>query len=286
MVQQIEKDVSHSQSGREYLTAWAQRSSQSFTQMSVYSDDGLSQSFVWGSASESLLRRLGALDPEYLPRCTKMRKADALSHPPPNIYDYAEDARGPGSAPAVWFQSWYGCEFEDSEQSRVLYDRARRNWRQMVPKEQLVDALRARPMPTQSGSLPRITIYNAQDYPPPSTQHYLAEEMGPGSAPYVWFTQMMGWDWQLAWNDATPDAAETLEYAISKGAYYSARRRWLRLLPDFRIREQAREQTRVREKGSKNPAPQDRKRERNVVTDQPLLALSHGWMCMSRANRG
>ena len=85
MVQQIEKDVSHSQSGREYLTAWAQRSSQSFTQMSVYSDDGLSQSFVWGSASESLLRRLGALDPEYLPRCTKMRKADALSHPPPNI---------------------------------------------------------------------------------------------------------------------------------------------------------------------------------------------------------
>ena len=267
MVQQIEKDVS--QEGREYLTAWAQRSI---------------QSFVWGSTSESLLRLLGAPDPDYFPRCTKMRKADALDHPPPNIYDYAEEARGPGSAPAVWFQAWYGREYEDSERHRGLYDHARRNWRQMVPKEQLADALRARPMPTQGGSLPRITIYNAQDYPPPSTKHYLAEECGPGSAPYVWFTQMMGWDWQKAWNDGAeaPDGADTQEYAISKAAYYDARRRWQRLLPDFRTKEQARERMRVREKGSKNPAPQDRKREHCLLLtedgddfpeDQRLLSI-------------
>ena len=84
----------------------------------------------------------------------------------------------------------------------------------------------------------------------------------------------MGWDWQKAWNDGAeaPDGADTRDYAISKEAYYDARRRWQRLLPDFRTKEQARERMRVREKGSKNPAPQDRKREHCLLlTDRRLL---------------
>ena len=41
---------------------------------------------------------------------------------------------------------------------------------------------------------------------------------------------------------------------------------------DFRTKEQARERMRVREKGSKNPAPQDRKREHCLLlTDRRLL---------------
>ena len=127
----------------------------------------------------------------------------------------------------------------------------------VVPKEQRAEALRARPMPPQSGPRPLITCANAQDYPPPSLRHYFEDERGPGSAPYIWFTQMMGWDWQ----------SET-SLPLVEWAYDNARKRWRRLLPDVRANELERERKRVREKGSKNP-PVDQKRKQ----EQSLLSV-------------
>ena len=91
-------------------------------------------------------------------------------------------------------------------------------------------------MPLQSLQ-PRITLANAQDYPPPKLQDFMKEELGPGSAPYRWYAQMMGEDWQPACSIA----------------YDTARKRWRRLLPELRERERDRERTRERIEGAKNP---------------------------------
>ena len=86
-----------------------------------------------------------------------------------------------------------------------------------------------------------ITLDNAQVYPPPDLQHFMKEELGPGSAPYRWYAQMMGEDLQC-------------ESAICAAiAYDTARKRWRRLLPEVQERERKRERTRVREEGAKNP---------------------------------
>ena len=132
MVKQIAMDF---KSCRDELTAWANGSSER----------------IGGSSRtplEVLLWLIGAEDAERLPRCAKMRKKDALLYPPPNLYDYEEDARGPGSAPAVWFRHWYGRDYDGSKH-RGDYERARILWRRMVPEEQRAAALSARPMPLQ-----------------------------------------------------------------------------------------------------------------------------------------
>ena len=65
----------------------------------------------------------------------KMRKEDALLYPPPNLYDYEEGARGPGTAPAIWFKRCFGSrpgfgvEYDDSENHRAYYAYARLRWR-------------------------------------------------------------------------------------------------------------------------------------------------------------
>ena len=142
-----------------------------------------------------------------------------------------------GSAPAVWFRRWYGRDF-DASKHRWDYERARRLWRYLVPEEQRAAALRERPIPPQVAPRPPITAENAQDFPPPSLLHYTKEELdAPGSAPYIWFKQMTGDDWQ----------PEHYNFA-----YEIARKRWQRLLPEVRKREREREQTRVRDKGAKD----------------------------------
>lgn len=190
---------------------------------------------VYRSPLDYLLWMIRAKDVDRLPSRRKMRKEDALLHPPPNLSDYDVNARGPGSAPAIWFRQWYGRDYDDSKH-RSSYESARRLWRRMVPEEQRAAALLARPMPLQSLQ-PRITLANAQDYPPPNLQDFMKEELGPGSAPYRWYAQMMGEDWQPACSIA----------------YDTARKRWRRLLPEVRERERDRERTRERIEGAKNP---------------------------------
>ena len=76
-----------------------------------------------------------------------------------------------------------------------------RRWRQMVPNDELEAVLDARPRPLvarhETASLPSISAANAQLYPPPNLQHFHPLERGPGSAPYEWFTQMMGFEWDV-----------------------------------------------------------------------------------------
>ena len=218
------KQIAANWSGRSHLhaglAAWA---------------NGDEDIIVYRSPLDYLLWMICAKDVDRLPSRRKMRKEDALLHPPPNLSDYDVNARGPGSAPAIWFRQWYGRDYDDSKH-RSSYESARRLWRRMVPEEQRAAALLARPMPLQSLQ-PRITLANAQDYPPPNLQDFMKEELGPGSAPYRWYAQMMGEDWQPACSIA----------------YDTARKRWRRLLPEVRERERDRERTRERIEGAKNP---------------------------------
>jgi hypothetical protein len=218
------KQIAANWSGRSHLqaglAAWA---------------NGDEDIIVYRSPLDYLLWIIRAKDVDRLPSRRKMRKEDALLHPPPNLSDYDVNARGPGSVPAIWFRQWYGRDYDDSKH-RSSYESARRLWRRMVPEEQRAAALLARPMPLQSLQ-PRITLANAQDYPPPNLQDFMKEELGPGSAPYRWYAQMMGEDWQPACSIA----------------YDTARKRWRRLLPEVRERERDRERTRERIEGAKNP---------------------------------
>ena len=91
--------------------------------------------------------------------------------------------------------------------------------------------------PVVSAARPPITQENASDFPPPDLRkvRLTSDEKGPASAPGIWYTQMTGLLW-YGW---------TSEYDLAK-------KRWRRLLPDYRERERVREGKRVRSEGAKN----------------------------------
>ena len=84
---------------------------------------------------------------------------------------------------------------------------------------------------------PVITAENFAAYPPPALHHHKGDEArGPGSAPYIWYKQMMG---------VSPLGNKVEPYP----AYDNARKRWNNLRPEVRAREQTRH---VRRKLSKD----------------------------------
>lgn len=79
------------------------------------------------AAKQDMLRYIDAPVPN--PYRLTFSKDDCVAHPPPNLHDFAADARGPGSAPAAWFKRWYSMEYDDSDEHQAAYDHARTRWR-------------------------------------------------------------------------------------------------------------------------------------------------------------
>jgi hypothetical protein len=203
----------------------------------------------------------------------QITRDNAHEYPPPVLSEYAMDARGPGSAPAVWYKqmgsvinmtskrhtlmrrfrrsSWAGDNFWSSS---VCWQKAVNEWLQLVADEALrKEALRARPRPHEQlvpPVLPHITKANAAQYPPPSLTRFHKDDCGLASAPAVWYKQMAYVDWHVGVDlddMGCPDRAQL------SALYETQRRRWHRMLPDAQEKERQREKTRKRERGEKNP---------------------------------
>ena len=223
----------------------------------------------------------------YTVRLPQITGENALQYPPPILSEYAEDARGPGSVPAIWYKQmasvmratstrqsllrqWFWEADGDYWSSPSCWQKALNEWRHLVADADKIlyeEALRHRPkpdeqlvppvvgwldqMPPTMGDLPYITKANAAQYPPPSLKRFHEGDCGPASAPAVWYKQMTFGG--IEWHGADLDDLGCPNRAQISDLYEQQRRRWRRMLPVAQEKERDREKKRKRGRGDKNP---------------------------------
>lgn len=119
-----------------------------------------------------------------------------------------------------------------------------------APAALLRAALPAENAPIQDAEaldLPRITVENATEYPPPPLIRYPPGSRGPGSAPAIWFEQMTGM------KHRGYSRGKDVEARLGVAEWDLATKRYRRLLPTNRAAESVREAKRVRSVNAKNP---------------------------------
>ena len=222
------------------------------------------------TATDATATDTNAIDATAASKPPQITKDNAHKYPPPILSEYDEDARGPDSAPAIWYKQMKSVINSTSKRHTLLlrwcrgdkdfwsstmcWQKAVNEWLLLVADDALrKEALHNRPRPHEQlmpPVLPHITKANAAQYPPPSLKRFHKDDCGLASAPAVWYKQMTCCDWHLGVDLDDMGCPDRAQLSV---LYETARRRWHRMLPEAQEKEREREKKRKRERGEKNP---------------------------------